>query len=93
MNRLQEKFEKFDSDNPHVWALFVKYTMDAIHTGRKSYSAYVIFERIRWHTEIETNSQEPFKLNNNHRPYYARKFAKQFPEYGNFFRTRKLKAQ
>lgn len=93
MNELEKKFNIFDSENPQVWDLFVKYTMDAIKSGRKNYSAYVIFERIRWHTEIETKTEEPFKLNNNHRPYYARKFEKTFPEFSNFFRKRKVKGE
>ena len=87
MNHLQEAFEKFDSNNPHVYELFKKYTLDTIKTGRTRYSAITIIHRIRWHTNIETNSDDSFKIANAHAAFYARKFMKDFPQYDNFFRT------
>ena len=60
----------FHNANPHVYELFEKFTFDVIRRGYSNYSANAIFERIRWHTEIETDGE--FKLSNNHRAYYAR---------------------
>lgn len=80
---------KFHKENPHVWELFVRFTNHAIEAGYTNYSAYAVFERIRWHTEVETKG-DPFKVNNNHRPYYARYFHHCFPEHDGFFRTREL---
>ena len=91
--RLEKNFMKFHSENPHVYELFKKYTNAAIATGRGNYSAYAIFERIRWHQDIETRDDLGFKLNNNHRPYYARLFAAQYPKKSGFFRTRQLLSQ
>ena len=88
--RLEKDFLKYHAENPHVWALFKKYTNAAIQTGRGNYSAYAIFERIRWHQDIETRDDLGFKLNNNHRPYYARLFQAQYPKKAEFFRTRQL---
>jgi hypothetical protein len=86
---LKRKWWEFHLANPQVYELFKRFTFEALRSGRKNYSAYAIFERIRWHSEIETQGDD-FKLNNNHRPYYARLFMYEHPEYDGFFRTREL---
>lgn len=91
MSELQKAFDKFNAENPQVWELFIKFTFEVIRTGRKHYSVNAIFERIRWHTDIETNDRE-FKLSNNHRAYYARHFHDKFPDHDGFFRTKQLRS-
>ena len=93
MSKYEKQFMEFHKKNPHVYELFKRYTKAAMSTGRQSYSAYAIFERIRWHTDIETNEALGFKLNNNYRPYYARLFAANYPQYANFFSTRVLSSE
>jgi hypothetical protein len=93
MSKLEKKFMEFHKENPHVYELFKRYTKAAMATGRQNYSAYAIFERIRWHTDIETNEALGFKLNNNHRPYYARMFAADHPKYAKFFKTKVLASE
>ncbi len=78
--------------NPHVWDLFRKYTFQAINAGRRNYSVNAIFERIRWHTDIETKG-DSFKISNNHRAYYARYFHVMHPEHDGFFRTKILRSE
>jgi hypothetical protein len=91
MSKRQDEFNKFHKENPNVWELFVKFTFDVIRTGRKNYSVNAVFERIRWHTDIETTGKQ-FKLSNNHRAYYARYFHEKYPEYDGFFRTKQLRS-
>ena len=93
MSELQRKFEDFHESNPKVWELFKMFSFDVIRTGRKHYSVNAVFERIRWHTDIETKSKDSFKLSNNHRAYYARMFNEQFPEYPQFFKTKRLRSE
>ena len=88
---LHAKWREFHHDNPRVYDLFKKFTFQAIQAGRENYSVNAIFERIRWHTDIETRGDE-FKLNNNHRAYYGRKFMLDYPKYDGFFRTRDTKS-
>lgn len=83
-------FEKFHRANPHVWGLFQRFTLDIIRSGRKNYSAYMIFHRIRWHTDIETRSETGLRICNNHIPYYARMFHVKYPEFDGFFTSKKL---
>lgn len=88
MSDLLKKMWAFHQENPHVYELFKRFTLEAIKSGRAHYSVNAIFERIRWYTDIETKN-DPFKINNNHRPYYARMFMDQHPEHEGFFRIRR----
>jgi len=83
---------EFHTQNPHVYELFKQFTFQVIDAGFENYSVNAIFERIRWHTDIETRGSS-FKLNNNHRAYYARLFHHDHPEHDGFFRTRYVSPQ
>lgn len=89
---LKHKWWAWHKKNPHVWELFQKFTFQAINAGRGHYSVNAIFERIRWHTDIETQG-DPFKISNNHRAYYARYFHVMYPEHDGFFRTSELRSE
>lgn len=86
----QDKFEIYDRQNPHVYEMFDRFAREALDAGRKVLSAYLIFERIRWETQIVTQG-DPFKVNNNYRPYYARKWMRENNRPG-LFRTRSLQS-
>lgn len=92
MSKLKQQWWEWHKANPNVWVLFQKYTFQAIEAGREHYSVNAIFERIRWHTDIETRGDQ-FKINNNHRPYYARYFHHVYPEHNGFFRIRELTSE
>jgi hypothetical protein len=83
---------EYHKQHPQVWDMFVDFTNDRIKRGFKNYSAYAIFERIRWETDAADSADpdaDEFVLNNNYRPFYARWFMENFPEYEGFFRIRK----
>lgn len=86
-DRIELAARWFVEENPHVWALFVRFTFELIRAGREHYSADAVFHRIRWHTAIETNDAE-FKVNNNHAACFARWFDATYPEHVGFFRMR-----
>ena len=88
MNALDRSFLKFHKENPHIYKLFCKYSLEAIASGQKVYSARGIVFRIRWFTDVETRSSEPFKINDHHSPYWARMFMRDWPQHDEFFRTR-----
>ena len=91
MNSLEKKFNKFDAENPHVWRMFLQFADQVRLTGRLVYSVNAIFEKIRWHTDIETKSDTDFKLSNNHRAYYARKYMNSHPNRAGFFNTKSVR--
>ena len=86
---LKKKFREFHDNNPRVWELLQRFTLEVINKGFKHYSVKAVFERIRWHTDVETSDPE-FKLSNNHTAYYSRMFMDKYPEHEGFFRTNRL---
>jgi hypothetical protein len=86
------RFEAWLADNPAVWVLFEKFAFEAVGTGRSHYSADAICHRIRWHCDIETRSNDGFKLNNNHVAFLARRFMRKHPEHADFFRLRERRS-
>lgn len=84
---LQEKFEIYHAENPQVFDLFKRYAIMAKDKGFKNFSAKAIFERLRWHYNIETVG-DPFKLNNNYTAYYARKLMTEDIRFDGFFHIR-----
>ena len=91
MRDLVAEFEKFDAENPKLWLLFCRFCDQAIAVGRRKLGVSLIIERIRWEVFITTTSDDDFKINNNHRAYYARKWLAAHPEYPGFFETRKVR--
>jgi len=82
------RFSEFHSSNPDVWQLFERFTLELLAAGRLHYGSGAIFERIRWHVDVETKGDSA-KLNNNFRAYYARMFEVAHPQHTGFFRNRK----
>lgn len=88
MLTMKDSFEKFDSENPRIWELFKQFAKQALSAGKSKLSVSLIVERIRWEVTVVTTG-DVFKINNNHRAFYARKFHDRYPEYGDVFETRK----
>lgn len=88
-DQLFAAFAKFHRENPEVWNLFERYTLATIDAGHSNYSANAVFERIRWHVDIETSGGSALKLNNNFRCFYARLFHAAYPHYAGYFRNRR----
>ena len=92
-SRLEEmrvQVSVFHRENHDVWSLFVHFTQELIKRGFQNYSVNAIFERIRWECDsVGGDGKSTFKLNNNYRAFYARRFHKMYPQHEGFFRTRK----
>ena len=88
-DELREQVNSYHRQHPEVWDLFCAFTREVIRAGHKNYSAKAIFERIRWERDIGGKTGDAFKLNNNYRAFYARRFMKKYPLHDGFFRTRK----
>jgi hypothetical protein len=89
-DQMREAAEAFHTANPKLWDLFVRFCWATIQAGHQHYSVNAIFERIRWETDVGEQGApgQAFKINNNHRAFYARRFMRVFPEHDGFFRTR-----
>ena len=92
MTLLEQKFNKFDADNPHVWEMFIRFADEFVRRDYKRLSASLVTERIRWETAIITRGSM-FKICNNHRAYYARKWNNAFQDSEAKFTTKKIGGQ
>ena len=90
LSRMEAAFWEFHLENPVIYELFDKFTRQSIAAGRKHFSHVIVVERIRWATMVETIHKDDFKINNNHRAYYARLWMRNNPSYEGFFRTREV---
>tara|TARA_S200002703_G_C3770242_1_gene237139 strand:+ start:254 stop:544 length:291 start_codon:yes stop_codon:yes gene_type:complete len=87
---LMNRFNNFNRDNPEVYELFKRFTFQAINKGHTRLSAWMIANRIRWETQIETVNDD-YKIGNDYIALYSRKFMKDYPEHDGFFRTKPMK--
>lgn len=83
-------FEAYHAANPHIYAALRRFALEARATGRRRISIELLFNRLRWYTDIEAQG-DPFKVNNNHRPHYARLLMRD-PEIAGLFETRRSAA-
>tara|TARA_R100000988_G_scaffold57008_1_gene28481 strand:+ start:365 stop:724 length:360 start_codon:yes stop_codon:yes gene_type:complete len=89
---MREQVIAFHKKNPDVWKLFVHFTKQMIDKGYEHYSVNAIFERIRWEKDVGGDGVNSFKLNNNYRAFYARRFMNMYKQYEGFFRIREQKS-
>lgn len=86
------RFWAFHQENPHVYVALRRFALEAIATThRRRLSINLLFERLRWYTEIETQG-DPFKVNNTFRAWYARLLMRQEPALAGVFETRRSDA-
>lgn len=83
-------FQRYDVENPEVYARFRELTFDAMQRGFKNFSARGLFQVMRFERGGKIKD-DGFRLNNNYTPYYVRKFVKEFPQHIAFFECRKTK--
>lgn len=82
---------KYMRQNPAIWQQFCKFTWELVNAGCTRFGVALIFERIRYETKLRgVGEGEEFKINNNYRPYFARRFMKENPEAGEVFELRKV---
>ena len=84
-NRYLANFKRFHENNPRVFHQVVRYA-DQQRQTRKHYSIEIIINVIRFWTDLDSVG-EPFKINNNYKPYYARMYM-QYRECKGFFELR-----
>ncbi len=87
-NQLRERFDDYHKNNPEVYDLFRRYTLQAIQSGYKHFGSQMIIEKIRWQTAIVKGDHD-FKINNDFAAFYSRMFTMEYPSYSDYFRTRK----
>ena len=69
-----EKCMKFHRDNPKIYAMFESQVL-----------AYAIIEWIRWEFFVITKSDDPYRIANEMKPFYARLFVFYHPKHIDIF--------
>ena len=86
---IQERFERFHVENPHVYRELALIARRWKSRGHDRGSISMIFEVIRYRAGLRTRSDD-FKLNNSFRSRYARLLMAREPDLAEFFETREL---
>lgn len=90
--RLQERFQRFDAENPHVFTALVSIARRWKARGHKRCAIDMLFNVLRWEAGMTTRG-DAFKLNNDYRSRYVRKMIASYPEeFEGFFELRELRA-
>ena len=85
---LEQQFEAFHAENPHVYSALRHLALDAARHGRRL-GIGMLFEVLRWQYAMTTTDEaSEFKLNNNYRAFYARLLMEREPELQDYFETR-----
>lgn len=87
----EQRFLEYHRENPMIYRLFIKFAEEAWNAGFRRFSAETIINRIRWYVNVETRG-DTFKINNNYKPFYARKLVEEFPKFDGFFEFREQKS-
>lgn len=88
-DELRERCQAYHEQHPEVWSLFVKFSFDLVNRGFKNYSVSGVFDRIRWESGAGEDGVCKFKISNDYKPFYARRFNRMYPGANNFYRMRK----
>ena len=88
---IQQKFTKFNRENPIVYRELVRLARVAKVQGLHQYGAKAMLEVLRFNFILKRQGLA-FKINNNFTSRYARLINQREPDLLNFFETRKLKA-
>lgn len=87
---IQQKFERFHSDNPHIYRILVRLARQAAKAGRRHFGIGMLYEQMRWSYFVQTTGED-YKLCNNYRSRYVRLIEKQEPDLKGFFILRELR--
>ena len=87
----ESRFQKYQEENPHVYAAFKRFTLELVAAGRTRIGGRVIVERLRWESMVRSNTGQ-WKLNDHWTPFFVRLFIKEHPQHEGLFSLRKAKA-
>ena len=77
----------FHVENPHVLSEITTVCLQMRQVGQTRWSINAAFEVVRYQAALTTTGRT-YKLNNNHRAFYARWIQAATPELAGFFATR-----
>lgn len=82
---IMERFQEFHEANPHVYPIFIEMAQKASRNGTRKCSIAMLFEVLRWRTNVEIERTDEFKISNCLRAPYARFIMQNNPELEGIF--------
>lgn len=99
---IQEAFELFHKNNPHVYVLFKEQIFKAMKNHKKKISSKMLINWLRWEVYLITKDdavytdsegvEYMFRINDAYTSRYSRLFADEYPEHAELFNYRTLRA-
>jgi len=87
---IQQRFERFHKKHPEVLTYLVALCYELRRRGWQHYGIRSLWERTRWHFQVEKELGAEFKLNDHYHSRYARLILKEHPDLEGFFELREL---
>ena len=92
--RITDRFEKFDRENPAVYRELVDLARDLKARGFRQYSVDSLLHVIRFHRNlVDKPDTSGFEINNDFSSLYSRKIMATETDLAGFFETRNRRAQ
>jgi hypothetical protein len=88
---LERDFADFHAANPHIADDLERRAAALIRAGVRRIGIALLYESARYDHAIRTNG-DPWKLNNNHKAFYARLLLQRHPEWTGIIETRRSHA-
>lgn len=85
---LRQRFDTFHAANPWVADHLERLAAEAVRDGATRLGIGALYEVLRWQHRRATRG-DTFRLNNNHRAFYARLLIDRHPEWERLFETRR----
>ena len=89
---IQERSNAFHTGHPEVCACLLALCFELKRKGFERYGIRSLWERVRWHFQVEKKLGADFKLSEHFHSRYVRRILKDHPELGGFFELRELRA-
>ena len=89
---ISERFERFHSANPHIAESLTHLALQERAIGATRISMKYLFEVLRWKRRQSIQTDEPYKINNDFTPLYARLIADRDPRLAGLFEKRVRRA-
>lgn len=83
-------FQQYHQSNPHIYEIYKSIAIELARQGRRYIGSKYIFEEMRYNHPFNSQN-DPYKINNNFAPMYARKFVLEHPQFGHLFKFKQLK--
>lgn len=88
---IQERFEKFHNDNPHVYEALKRLAFEAKQAGKNKIGVDLLVQVARWELIMNTDTNDKFKISNSYTSRYARLMMEQEPELEGLFELRTIR--